>query len=779
MDARWPGNLPAEVTNFVGRRREVEQLRKMLSAGRLITLTGPGGVGKSRLARRFATGVRDTFPDGVWLVELGELRASDLLAFQVARAIGIKVSSGDPLAVLAEQLTSKRLMLVIDNCEHMVAPVVDLIHGLLAAAPDLHIMATSRQVLGAEGEHIFEVPSLPVDVSSDVEGAGASPRPSDAAQLFLDRATAVVPNLVVKATTMDAIAQLCERLEGMPLAIELAAARLRAYSVHEILGRLEHSFSVLASGPRSAPPRHRALEATIDWSYGLCSPTEQMLWNRLSVFAGGFDLVAAEDVCADELLPRSQIFDLLAGLVDKSVVSSRSSPAGRGTRFTMLETVHEFGGARLAESGAASAIKRRHLTHFAALAERYHVDYFSEREIGWFRAVSIDLPNLRVALQSCLDEPEEAGAALRIASCLRMYWASPGLILEGIQWLRKALAAASEPSPDRAEALWTCSFLELVLGDVDRGLETAAECRELAARLSLDRVQAFLTLCPVLADFLLGDLDAALAHAEEAARCGRAIGSAVLTGEALANAFMMAFALDRPEAETLGSEALEFLESEQSQMYRALVLMIHGVLHCRRDDATTAMAYLTDAFEIFDPLVAPLIHDLSVAMCLGGFAWAVTISGEPERGARLLGAADVIWQAGPLRHPNLLYQHHVREQVEELIRNLIGENAFRDAFNEGTRQDFHHLLDHLSQSASVVDDEASDSQPAHGLGALTRREFAVAELVAKGLTNSEIASELVLSRRTVESHVYHIFAKLGLHSRMQVADWLPHHSCSA
>jgi DNA-binding CsgD family transcriptional regulator len=549
----------------------------------------------------------------------------------------------------------------------------------------------------------------------------------------------------------------------------LAAARLRAYSVHDILARLDHSLDVLTSGPRSAPPRHRALEATIDWSFGLCSPAEQLLWTRLSVFAGGFDIEAAENVCVDELLPRPEIFDLLAGLVDKSVLSSRTSADGRGTRFSMLETVREFGQARLSESETAAALKRRHIAHFAALAERYHVDYFSEREISWFKSVNVDLPNLRLALQHCLDEPTDAEPALRIASCLRMYWISPGLILEGIRWLRKALDLAVAPSADRAEAMWACAFLEIVSGDVDGGTQTYQECSVLAEKLASQRVAAFLMLCPVMADSVLGDLDAALIAAQEAARRGRELGNAVLTGEALTLAFMMAFRLDKPEAAEIGTEALEFLDAEGSQFYRAIAMWVQGLVHCRRGDAEAATLCLADSFEVFDEIG----HDLGIANCLGGFAWAKAIANEPERGARLLGAAHTIWQIGPLYEPIMWFRFEVTESAEALIRSAIDENVFTSAFHAGAHQDFHRLLE---PQAPTVDE--CYHYPGDGLATLTRREVAVAELVAKGLSNSEIASELVLSRRTVESHVYHIFAKLRLTSRGQVADWVASQSHS-
>ncbi|MFI9536931.1 LuxR C-terminal-related transcriptional regulator [Nocardia fusca] len=763
MDARWPSNLAAEVTSFVGRQRDVEQLRKMLNSGRLITLTGPGGVGKSRLARRFVMTIGNAFPDGVWLVELGELNASDLLPFEVARAIGIGIdnNAGDARATLAKQLAARRLLLVLDNCEHMVTEVVELICTLLGAAPDLRVVTTSRQILGAEGEHIFRVSPLATDSSADFDRPGKLARSSEATQLFIDRATAVVPNLVVDPETMRAVVRLCERLEGMPLAIELAAARLRAYSVDEILGRLEQSFAVLTSGPRSAPPRHRALEATIDWSFRLCTPAEQLLWARLSVFAGGFDLQAAECVCSDDILARPEIFDLLAGLVDKSILNIDRSVPGTSTRFAMLEAVRAFGQARLTDSFADTDTKRRHIEHFAALAQRYHVDYFTERENAWFRAVSIDLPNLRVALQNCMDAHANPRDALQIASCLRVYWTSPGLILEGIQWLRKALDLAPQPSSERAEALWTCAYLELVLGDIDQGARTYAECQDLAADLASERINAFLALCPVFINSLSGDIGSALVHAQHAARLGRSIASPVLTGEALTLAFMMAFRLDKPETRDIGREALDFLEVEGSQFYRAFALLIQALVDCRSGDTAAAMACLVDSYQVFDAVG----HDLGIATCLSGFAWVATLSNKPEHGARLLGAAQMLWRAGTMREPFVWFRSKVEQPIESLIQGVIGEKAFMNEFSAGTQLDFHRLISPLAQP-----DDCDDRQDE--LSALTPREVAVAELVAKGLSNREIASELVLSRRTVESHVYHLFAKLGLTSRVQVADRL-------
>lgn len=764
MGARVPGNLPADVTSFVGREQELARVRGLLSRGRVVTLTGPGGVGKTRLARTVAAQVHRAFPDGVWWIELAQLREADLVAVEIATRLGLEDDLRDPVGGLASYLRDRNLLLVLDNCEHLGEPVATLLSGLLTVAPGLRVLATSRHMLSIEGERLFEVPalSLPPDGAAEATEPGSSA--SEAVELFLDRAEAVAPELPRDAGFWQSVAELCRRLEGIPLAIELAAARLRAYPLEEILARVGHALDVLTTGPRSAPERHRALKTAIGWSFDLCTPDEQALWARLSVFAGGFGLDAAESVCSDDRLPRGTVFDLLAGLVDKSIIQRKAESA----RFSMLETVREYGLQRLAADGAEKEFRLRHARYFAALADRSDTDHFGDGEIGWFQELGANHANIRLAMQSCLFEFGEPRTALRIAARLRMCWASPGMILEGYQWLRKALAVSPEPSEERAEALWVCAYLELVMVDANSAAGTIAECRELADKLSSRRIEAALTLLPVHADFLLGDVAAALLHARQAIACGNAVGEPAITGEAMFNAAAMAFALGDADAERLAGEALTFLEGGKAQLWRANALWLNGLVRCRVGERDTAVACFIDAFAVFRLLG----HHTGVAKCLDGLAWASALSGELPRAARLLGTARSIWEAGPSRIVQFQFgELFVEGEVEGIVRAGIGDAGFEAAYRSGTSCKPEDLVAGIT-AAKGTESEARPGAAKDPLGVLTRRERKVAELLAAGMSNRDIAADLVLSPRTVESHVQNILTKLGFHSRAQVASWI-------
>ncbi|WP_063825050.1 ATP-binding protein [Nocardia pseudovaccinii] len=763
MHARLAGNLPAEVTTFVGRERELEQVRRLLLSSRLVTLTGPGGVGKTRLARRIATERRKDFDDGVRLVELAELRQGDLLAGHVCRALGLSDTSTDPAESLAEYLSDKNLFLVVDNCEHLVRPVAALVSELLASAPALRVLATSRHVLRVAGERLFEVPPLSLAEVNSQQGVGTGKVNSEAVDLFLDRAAAVVGELPQDTRFQRSVIELCRRLEGIPLAIELAAARSRAYPVEEILARVGRALDMLTTGPWSAPARHRALKAAISWSFELCSSQEQLMWARLSVFAGGFDLLAVEGVCADVALPRAEVFDLLASLVDKSILHRHHGSA----RFTMLETVREYGREHLFALGAEREFRLRHAQYFAALAERGRTDYFSDREIGWFQDIGANHANIRLAMQSCLSDLSEPRIALRIASRLRMYWASPGLITEGYQWLRKALDNSRGPSEERADALWVCAFIEVLLMEVERAARTMDECRALASELALERVQAALMICAAHADFVLENVAAAAVHAQEAVAYGRKVGDPAIIGEALFIVATMAVASDDPGAERRAAEALSFLEAHDAQLWRANALWVNGLVRCRADDLDAATKYFVDAIEIFRQLG----HDLGVAMCLEGLAWVAARGGESIRAALLLGAAGSIWATGPRRMMQLSFSEFaVKGKVEAIVRAGIGDAAFDQATREGAVRSLN-VLDEIA-GEPARGDPPHHPDPEASLRVLTQRERKIAALLARGMSNRDIAADLVVSRRTVESHVQHILTKLGFHSRTEVAAWI-------
>ncbi|MET0495106.1 MAG: AAA family ATPase, partial [Actinoplanes sp.] len=410
------GNLPAEVTSFVGRRHDVTSVRRMLSTSRLVTLTGAGGVGKTRLGQRVGLEVRRAFPDGVWLVELAELRDEDLVAVTVAEALGVREESVRPDAPgLADFLADRRALLILDNCEHLVAACADLAEKLLRACPDLSILVTSRQPLRIAGEATLTVQPLSVPEPDAACTPADLPR-YESASLLVERATAVLPGFEVTEANAATIAALCQALEGMPLAIELAVARLRVLTLEQILDRLTDRYRLLTSGARNAPARQQTLRALIDWSWELCSERERVLWSRLSVFSGGFELDAAEHIATDETLPAEAILDLVASLVDQSVISRTGD--GPRARYKMLEVVREYGAARLAEAEGQLVVGRRHSEWYARLAAYGDAQWVSPDQAALMLRLRHEQANLRVALEFAVTEgPPEL--ALRFAADLQ------------------------------------------------------------------------------------------------------------------------------------------------------------------------------------------------------------------------------------------------------------------------------------------------------------------------------------------------------------------------
>jgi predicted ATPase len=426
---RLVGNLPGEATSFVGRRRETAQAARLLRRGRLLTLTGVAGVGKTRLALRVAAHAREAFPDGVWLVELAALTEDTLLAQTVADVLGIQNRLDVPTVdTLVGYLADKQLLLVLDNCEHLLDACAVLASELLAsellaAAPGVRILATSRQALRAAGEYLLEVPPLPVLDLGQPMTTRALAR-GEAVRLFAERAALARPGFAVDAGNHAAIVRICQRLDGIPLAIELAALRVRAMPVTEILTGLDDYLRFLATGSRIAVPRVQTVRAAIDWSFALCSHDEQQLWARASVFAGGFDLDAAEAVCRGQSIAREDVFELVAALVDKSILTraSHDTPA----RYRMLETIRHYGQERLAASGQQTAVCARHRDHYRRQVTRAEQEWLGPNEQAWFTTSRREHPNLRAALEFCLTEPGEARAGLEITAALFHYWVRSG-----------------------------------------------------------------------------------------------------------------------------------------------------------------------------------------------------------------------------------------------------------------------------------------------------------------------------------------------------------------
>ncbi|MFF3593943.1 ATP-binding protein [Kitasatospora indigofera] len=496
------GGLPAEVTSFVGRREELTALAGLLARARLVTVTGPGGVGKSRLAVRAAARAARSFPDGVRLVEVAEVQDALLLGHAVLEALGLTDSTArPPLDVLVERLAGRRLLLVLDGCEHLVAACAELVDTLLRALPGLRVLATSRESLQSAGEHLLAVAPLPV-----ASGPAGLP---DAVQLFADRARAVLPGFALGSADEPEITQLCRRLDGIPLAVELAAGRLRALSVEQIAARLDDRFKLLTGGSRGALPRHQTLRTTIGWSHELCTVQERLLWARLSVFAGSFELEAAEYVCAGDGIEADEMLDLIGDLINKSVLLRVTEPAGRpagpgaprqparwstgaaAVRYRMLDTLREYGGQWLRATGDEQRLLRRHRDWYLGVATWGEVEWFGPRQAETAERTELAHPNLRAALEFCLAEPGEEQIALLMAGTLWFYWVGCGHLGEGRHWLDRALALAPEPTEARAKALWVTGYMATLQGDLHRAGPALEECRRQALATGDDRALAY------------------------------------------------------------------------------------------------------------------------------------------------------------------------------------------------------------------------------------------------------------------------------------------------
>src|SRR5256714_3314213 len=450
------GGLPADTTSFVGRKSDVAEVRRLVSGARLVTLTGVAGVGKTRLALRVAASVGRSFPDGVWLTELEHVRDAALVAHTVSESLGIRDETGrPPLTVLAEYLRDRKLLLVLDNCEHLTGACAQLVTALLDAAPGLSILATSRERLRVPEERDWQVAPLSLPDPEQPMPPGAALQ-YPALTLFAERARAAEPNFALTPQNEARVVQVCQLLDGLPLAIELIAVRLRALPLDHLLSRLTDGSWALAVGRRGRVPRHQTLEAAVAWSYQLCSAEEQALWARVSVFAGSFDEAAAMAVCG---LPAARVPRLLTGLVDKSVLIREGSP-GR-SRFRLLNTLRQYGWDRL-PAGDDDDLRRRHRDHYLALAEQGEKRWFGAEQLEVAAQTRLEHANLRAALASSLGTEQSGSppgarrrrAGLRLAATLWFYWASCGLLGEGRHWLDRPPPAHPGPRPGPGKALW-------------------------------------------------------------------------------------------------------------------------------------------------------------------------------------------------------------------------------------------------------------------------------------------------------------------------------------
>jgi len=757
---REKGNLPLELSSFVGRRHEIAETKSLLASSRLLTLVGIGGVGKTRLALRVAASVHSEFVDGAWLVELDEVRTASRLIDVVAATLGLRDQSDLPLReILLDYLSTRDILLILDNCEQVVDAVADLATALLQQNPNMRILATSREPLAIAGEATLRVPPLTVpdpDRESSLQGL---PR-YDAVSLFTERATAAVSTFTLTDANKSAVSRICHRLDGLPLPIELAAARLHAMSPEQILQRLSDRYALLTRGSRGAPSRQQTLRLCVDWSYDLCTPLEQLTWARLSVFSGSFGLDAAEYACGEDVQPEA-LLDSVASLVDKSILIREEH--GVTVRFRLLETLRAYGREKAQENDDYHDLRRRHRDWYRQLTLTAEDEFISPRQLEWIARFACEQPNLRDAMDFCLAEGD-AAAGLQIATPLRQLWGSRGLLSEARAWLDKFLSSQREPTTIATiRALCVDCLVTAQQGDHQRGAELVEQTRILADQINDPIAHAIVDHADGIVALFNGELPRAVSGLVRALSVFRhAENNLALRLESLT---MLGLAYERLDTESHRAiecyeEVLAITKTHGDSVYRSYALWAMAVAQWRLGAQSRAIDLLEQGLRL-----ARLVDDpIGCANCLEAFAWMAG-SSEPTRAGTLMGAAEAIGLvpgSPSVLVANLLVYH---AECERAARRVLTDRVFEETRKQGRALDLKSAV-----SYALREHTPKTNSPASAL--LTKRERQVAELVAEGLTNKAIAARLVISPRTAQGHVEHILTKLGFTSRAQVAAWV-------
>lgn len=679
---RTTGSLPLELTSFVGRSADLEKLETLLSESRLVTVTGIGGVGKTRLALRAATDLRKRYADGAWLLALDELRDPSLLIDVVAGEFGLRDQSARRLDdVVIDFLSTREVLLVFDNCEQVIDAVAKLAETLLRVCEKVRILATSREPLGIGGEFVLWLPPLTYPEVDSQPLLRELPG-YDSVRLFAERAAAAVPGFELTEENTDQVARICARLDGLPLAIELAAALLKAMSPEQILKRLSQRSTLLTHGRRGAPARQQTLVWSIGWSYDLCTPAEQLLWGRLSVFAGSFELEAAEAICGDRL-SADELVDLLSSLVDKSILIRTESDGV--IRFRLPETLRSFGKEKIEHSTEYPELRRRHCDWYHRLAADAEADWFSPRQFQWFTRLQRELPNLREALNFSLASGDEK--ALETSAALLPFWSMRGLFSEGRRLLERALHdAPAAANPARAKALYAATWLDGLQGDLSTATARVAEARALSGQLTDPCARTFVSAADGFVALLSGDLERAITTLEPAVPVCADLNTRAIALLELGWAHEMRGEVD--QALSLYEHVLELSESHGESMYRTNALWSIGVAKWRLDERDDAAQRLRQGVEL-----ARATNDArAAAACLEALAWIAIEMDEPRFAVVLMSAAAMLFRSvgSPmLTFPDLI-DHHRR--CEQRAREALGEEEFDAARQEGAALSFSHAV---------------------------------------------------------------------------------------
>ncbi|HEY0932614.1 MAG TPA: LuxR C-terminal-related transcriptional regulator [Trebonia sp.] len=773
---RWP--LPADVSGFVGRREELARLAGLLEASRLVTVTGPGGVGKTRLALRAAADIGCA--EGSCLIELSGLTDPGLVPDTVALRLGLqRADAASPLDTVLSGLRGRELLLILDTCEHLTSACAQFAAAVLRETSGIKILVTSRQPLHVPGEQVLRLQPLPVPGPDNGTGAGTGS--DDAVELFAQRAAAAVSGFTLAPADLPHVIRLCRRLDGIPLAIELAAVRVRALPVAELAARVDAGLASGTGSRRGMVSRHQTVHAAIEWSYGLCTESERAAWRRLSVFAGTFDLAVARDVTAGDAVPAGQAARVLGGLLDKSVVL----PAGTG-RFRLLDSVREYGAERLAASGEDAGCRELHLARYLTLSSEFSHRLVADGQRDRLNRLRAEHANIRGALEFGLAAPrpglagadaaaeqQRARSGARLAAALFPYWFMSGAIREGMHWQDRVLGRFAEPSRERASALANLALLGTLAGAGESAAQ-ASESIAMAARLGDARTQARGYLALQFALSIEGRYTEALEAAQQARWRLEELGAdhALRTLDMqLAHTYMhqrnFDAALEHSERLLRGLGPGE--RWLRGNAHALSALSCYQQPGRKRECEAAALAALRASAEIGN-----LVGE---AYSLEVLAWLAADAGRCQRAAWLLGAAQGQWErtGGRLSGSAVLEGYH--QQSAASAAGRLGSARYTELHTAGAALTLAQVTALAIAGTDVLPEPAvpaaAGTAPGwQGSETLTAREREISLLVARGLPNREIATRLVISKRTVDAHVNHIFAKLGLSSRVQLTIWL-------
>jgi non-specific serine/threonine protein kinase len=811
-------NLPVQLTSFIGRERELAEVERLVSTSRLVTLTGAGGCGKTRLAIQVANQIRNTFTDGVWLTDFVPLHELELVPQHIAQTFNLRHVPDQPIhESLLNFVRPKQLLLILDNCEHLIAAIAPLVKQLLATATELKIMGTSLQSLGISGELIYPIQGLglpPSDSASTFNSRNLLQY--DAVHLFIKRAQAISPHFTITPENASAIIEICRRLDGIPLALELASARLNILTPQQLAARLDNRFVLLTSRQLADTVRHhQTLRAAIDWSYDLLTPEEQSLLRRLAVFDAGCTLDIVENVCSGEEITDGRTLDLLSSLVDKSLVMAETS--GRAeARYRLLETIREYALGKLEQSGETSRLRDRHLDLLVARSEEIALKLQTPAfQNLWFSWLDGELDNIRAAL-NWAQESDQVESGLRLAISLFGFWQSHSSMQEGRNWYEQLLAQANEKVPImlRATAAFNAGMIAGFMGDAtaagahertavalceaagEEGLKLLALAQapiQVAAIVNGDFATAYINVERTV-ELLRKVGDDAELHMALATQAVAAIGlgkyqlARSLTEEALAAAYKWGDPYDiavivsffaylehieqnYARAQALGEEALAALRELGATHEEPRVIQALAHVHLQQGDLEQAHALICESVALYKSQDNPK----GLAECLIGFGAMASERGMQAEAVRLLTAGATKGQSVYLSL--LLAEGREYERYLAAAGSQLTKQEFEQAQQEGRSQTLEQAVEY---ALSLPLGSAAPTTKLHDeFGGLTEREREIVGLIGQGRTNGEIATELVLSKRTVEKHVANILSKLELTGRAQIVRWaMGHHLTS-